>query len=891
MCMNASDSADTPTAGWDMSRRAPWPLTGRAQELALIVEAISGEGDRGGVVIAGGAGVGKTRLAAEVVDIARRNGWITHLVVGTSAAQSIPLGVFAQWIEGADGRLLNMVETVIADITAGSEGQRVLIVVDDAQFMDDLSAFVLHQLVRRGQAKVIMTMRTEQATAESIHPLWQEANLLRLELQPLSRLHCDTLLGTALGGEIGATTAQRMWEMTRGNVLFLYQLVRQELEAGRLRNHDERWRWSGEITASPTLVDLVELYVGTAPDQILDVLDVIAVAEWLDLALISALVDPAELELAERLGFIVVDTQGATAVVRFSHPLYAEVRRTRIGLLRAARLRGSVAAAIQSHSGGSGPVDSLRLALLWLDSDLPPDAEILHGGACQAFLRLDLALTNRLCGEALAVGAGPKTRLLYALSLYSMGCGAEAEELLDALPIRPDDQALWVTAALIKAANLQFTRGRPADSWKALEAALAAATPELAPQLMPLRVVQLAMAARPADAVRAAASLDSKALAPLPMTVLACGQAIANGDLGQPDQATAAVVSCTRSTANSPEAAYQMVALNLVHADALIIGGLIHEAQLLGEHLHAQWADVPWDPSGVAVAIKGMAALARGDLAVAQQQLRTAIVECESSHGRTGGMYLFWLTYAEALARAGHVDAAGEALEKVEHYRHPSYHYVESHRLLVMGWVAAAGGHASAAVDLAAQAADFACRNGQLAREVMALQTAIQFGRNDSADRLGELRGCVGGLRAPLIARWAHAADRDDGDELLVVSGELEKIGDRIAAADTAAHAAHAFGRLGLHRPQIAASARATRLMSICGGNTPAVSAVAEYFPLSEREREIATLIGRGLSNKQIADALFMSVRTVEGHIYRARTRIGLKSRTELAELLAQFAG
>jgi DNA-binding NarL/FixJ family response regulator len=39
------------------------------------------------------------------------------------------------------------------------------------------------------------------------------------------------------------------------------------------------------------------------------------------------------------------------------------------------------------------------------------------------------------------------------------------------------------------------------------------------------------------------------------------------------------------------------------------------------------------------------------------------------------------------------------------------------------------------------------------------------------------------------------------------------------------------------------------------------------------------------LSNKQIADRLFVSVRTVEGHIYRACTRLGVTDRTALATL------
>jgi hypothetical protein len=76
-----------------------WPLTGRVEELALITDTLRTDSDYCGVVIAGTAGVGKTRLAAEAAKTCRASGWITHSVVGTPAAQSIPLGAFAQWVE------------------------------------------------------------------------------------------------------------------------------------------------------------------------------------------------------------------------------------------------------------------------------------------------------------------------------------------------------------------------------------------------------------------------------------------------------------------------------------------------------------------------------------------------------------------------------------------------------------------------------------------------------------------------------------------------------------------------------------------------------------------------------------------------------------------------
>lgn len=82
-------------------------------------------------------------------------------------------------------------------------------------------------------------------------------------------------------------------------------------------------------------------------------------------------------------------------------------------------------------------------------------------------------------------------------------------------------------------------------------------------------------------------------------------------------------------------------------------------------------------------------------------------------------------------------------------------------------------------------------------------------------------------------------------------------------------------------------AARAEELARRCGGaRTPALDLASAPVPLTDREREIVTLIGRGMSNRAIAEQLTLSVRTVESHIYRAMARCGIASRDELAALL-----
>ena len=63
-------------------------------------------------------------------------------------------------------------------------------------------------------------------------------------------------------------------------------------------------------------------------------------------------------------------------------------------------------------------------------------------------------------------------------------------------------------------------------------------------------------------------------------------------------------------------------------------------------------------------------------------------------------------------------------------------------------------------------------------------------------------------------------------------------------------------------------------------------SQAAERLPLTDREHEIVMLIGEGLSNRAVAQRLTLSIRTVEGHIYRAMAKTGTASRDDLAALL-----
>jgi DNA-binding NarL/FixJ family response regulator len=322
----------------------------------------------------------------------------------------------------------------------------------------------------------------------------------------------------------------------------------------------------------------------------------------------------------------------------------------------------------------------------------------------------------------------------------------------------------------------------------------------------------------------------------------------------------------------------------------LLAAGCVAEARAVTEHQHLRYADSPGQSRAMAVAALGMTALAQGDLRAALRHLRSA-ADSFGDYGDISGLfYRFRILYTEALARSGDIDAAVTALEATDNGRHPAYPYVESGYLLAAAWVRANQGRAAEAREIASRAAEFTRAHGQAAREVLCLQTAVQFGDGSGADRLDELASRVQGPRASLAARYARALADDDAAILDAVSDGLESIGDALAAADAAAQAATSHRRAGRRGSALTAAARAHRIAKDCGDAvSPALAAAQVPLPFTRREHEIATLLSRGLSNRDIAETMSVSIRTVEGHIYQASTKAGVTSRSELSDLVAQF--
>jgi DNA-binding CsgD family transcriptional regulator len=204
-------------------------------------------------------------------------------------------------------------------------------------------------------------------------------------------------------------------------------------------------------------------------------------------------------------------------------------------------------------------------------------------------------------------------------------------------------------------------------------------------------------------------------------------------------------------------------------------------------------------------------------------------------------------------------------------------------------WTAVASGDLPAARGQLEQAASLGEEIGDLVGAASALHGLARLGRaGEVAPQLAELAERIDGALAPARARHAAALAGGDAPVLEAVSLAFEDMGADLLAAEAAADAAVCRRQAGEMREATAAERRAAILVERCEDPvTPALQATEARARLTPAERETAVLAAAGRSNKEIAEQLFLSPRTVENRLQRVYEKLGISGRTELPEILA----
>ncbi|MFD5219116.1 LuxR C-terminal-related transcriptional regulator [Streptomyces tendae] len=307
----------------DTTRPAtPWPFTGRADELELVRRSVAA--GRGGLVVTGPAGAGKTRLVTEAV-----RGTDCVRAAGTPETRDIPFAAFAHLLP--EGVTLHRAVQHLSGVR--------LLLVDDAHLLDGASAALLHQLAVHGRTRLLVVATDGAPVPGAVSRLWSGELLPRLALEPLPREETAELLAAGTGTVLEPLTVDRLHRLGRGDLRLLRELLTAVREDGRLvpvPGTDQR-AWRGPVPITQPVRERAAHVLDRTGAEERETLERLAFAEPLPLSLSLDLdlLDVRILENLEAEGLVTVDEHGAA---RLAHPLYGPVLRAAAGRLRARRL-------------------------------------------------------------------------------------------------------------------------------------------------------------------------------------------------------------------------------------------------------------------------------------------------------------------------------------------------------------------------------------------------------------------------------------------------------------------------------------------------------------------------------------------------------------------------
>ncbi|HEY4409829.1 MAG TPA: helix-turn-helix transcriptional regulator, partial [Acidimicrobiia bacterium] len=323
-------------------------------------------------------------------------------------------------------------------------------------------------------------------------------------------------------------------------------------------------------------------------------------------------------------------------------------------------------------------------------------------------------------------------------------------------------------------------------------------------------------------------------------------------------------------------------------AEALAHAGRLEEAEALtGAHHEQALAEHSTEAQAIFAWQRCKRVGDRGHVGSAIRSGREAIaLYRELGRPQFEQFCLIYLALAMALARRP--DEATGALGALDGLGLVPSYFMGVDLLQTRGWTAVAAGDLPAARQFFEQAAISGEQIGDLVGASVALHNLARVGAaKEVVHRLTALATGIEGELAPARAAHVQALARRSPEELEAASAAFEGMGADLLGAEAAADAAVAWRRRGDTRAVAAAERRAALLKERCeGANTPALQAIATRARLTPAEWDAAHLAAAGRSNKEIAETLFVSVRTIENRLQHVYGKLGVTGRAELAEAL-----
>lgn len=447
--------------GNELSIGSVWPIVGRDAEIRAVVEAF-GNPKCAGVALVGAAGFGKTRLATQALALAGERGMTVASIRATTSATDVPFAALGDFLEGLDLAAERDTELFVAAtkaIDARRGEQRLVLVIDDAHQLDEASKSLLERIVDHGGAFIVFTARMGEGDPATIVRKWRDQGFLRIEVGPLPDRDLRTLAEVAVGGPIDGASLQAIVESSRGNVLFLRELIQGALESGLLTPELGLWHLTGSLSHSPRLRDLIEERLIGLSEPEREALELVALGDPINLTLLERLVPLEALERLERRGLLDVLESDAGPELRLNHPFYGDVVRAHLPPLRRVLLSRSLADA--ADEGVVQGRDALRVALWRLDGGGGGRIEITQAAARTALKMEEYTLACRLSRSVWDQSPSVDAAIVLGEALDFLGRSREADEVLaTATPMATNDRQL-TKLTVRRAAALFRALGKP----------------------------------------------------------------------------------------------------------------------------------------------------------------------------------------------------------------------------------------------------------------------------------------------------------------------------------------------------------------------------------------------------------------------------------------------
>ncbi|MCU1496791.1 MAG: hypothetical protein JWM47_744 [Acidimicrobiales bacterium] len=871
-----------------MRVRASWPLVGREFEVDLVSGALADPGG-GLAVIYGPAGVGKTRVAEASLHILEQQRRPTARAIASHSAATLPLGALAPILPAAhpsDPSPAAIFEHARREVVRRGAGEHLTVFVDDAHLLDTASAVLLTHLLDAQAVRVVATIRDGEPLPDAVAGWWRRGNAVRLDLGDLDRGATAEILAGALGGDVVTETVHNLHAASHGNPLLLRALVHQALEDGQLGDATGTWRLTGDIEPSRRIVDVMATRLAALDPAVRGLLEQLVVCAPLGVDELAGEVAVEELEALERSGLLRVVVDGRRHQLVLGHPLYGEALRADLPVLRRRAILLDTAGRVEALSARRRE-DARRVATWQLDAGTTPDRELLLNAARHARYAYDYAQVERLSSILWSLEHTAEVAVLLGEAHCQLGHFEEAEAILSA-PLSADSPgALLMQRGALRGQNLQWGLG---DT----DAALAVVKDD-----------QVTMGAEHADdlAIREAgvwhfASRPQKALDILDrvapdtprsrvLIAIVSGQALAR--VGRTAEAIEASVSAyAEHLALAEPLAMSHPGIHIINqAYALMEAGRFSEGDELGrlgyDVAHAD--NIPFGLTWFSLAL-GKSCTQQGRLDEARQWLQGA-ASTAGLHGLHGPERTSLCGLAAVEAVLGNAVAARAALDRAGALA--EFEFLRFDEPTGWAWTAWAEGEPERARRILLSGAAAAAEWDNIGAAAMHWHDAARLGAGNVGPHLVGLAERADSL--VVAARAAHvlALEADDGDALGAASTAFEDLGMVLLATEAACAAADAYRRRGLQRPGANLARRAQALAQRHpGAHTPGLQLLPSALPLSAREREVAALAGRGLTSQEIAERLFLSVRTVNNHLGNVYAKLGINGRDELADALVQ---